>query len=56
MSEKEQRVFILGRVVFVDSQVASPTNNPYGLQLGTAFHVCHVEPVSSARLRRGACA
>ncbi len=46
----QQRMFILGRLIYVDTQTASAESNPYGLQAGTQFHVCYVEPVSSRGL------
>lgn len=43
---REQRVFVLGRIVLVDAHVASACHNPYRLTPGTRFHVCHVEPLT----------
>jgi lipocalin len=46
----QQRVFILGRLIYIDTQIASANSNPYSLQHGTQYHICYVEPVSSNRL------
>jgi hypothetical protein len=46
---REHRVFVLGRIVMMDSHVASGRFNPYRLPAGTQFHVCHVEPLNKCR-------
>jgi hypothetical protein len=50
LKRDQQRMFILGRLIYVDTQTASVENNPYSLQAGTQFHICYVEPVSARGL------
>jgi hypothetical protein len=49
---RDQRVFVLGRIVMMDSHVASGRFNPYRLPAGTQFHVCHVEPLNKCKQQR----
>ncbi|GLD93849.1 hypothetical protein PINS_up002454 [Pythium insidiosum] len=34
--------YVVGRIVFIDEQLATEDNNPYGLHLGTAFYMLTV--------------
>ncbi len=50
---KENRKYILGRIVLIDTYTAGERLNPYQLPLGTVFHVCHCEPLINKSLGGG---
>ncbi|KAJ0408007.1 hypothetical protein P43SY_000211 [Pythium insidiosum] len=41
--------YVVGRIVFIDEQLATEDNNPYGLNLGTTFYMLTTPATMSAR-------
>lgn len=41
---KEQRVSILGKIIFIETKCAESDENPYNIPAGTEFHLCYAEP------------
>jgi len=49
--DKENRIYILGRIVLIDHHTASVESNPYPLPVGTPYHVVHCEPLKSKSIK-----
>ena len=39
---KENRVYIMGRIVLIDVKIAEAADNPYNLSMGTPYSICYV--------------
>ena len=47
---KEERVSILGKIIFMESKIAESDENEYNIPKGTEYQVCYAEPlVKSSR-------
>ena len=41
---KDQRVSILGKIIFMEVKFAESDDNPYNIPQGSEYHLCYAEP------------